>query len=70
MGFFDLFRRPDINAGVEKFRSIPGAVLLDVRFSEDRISMPVWKNSGAYRGLYCWTCGMMQNSGEVIFREA
>ena len=46
MGFFDFFRRPDINAGVEKFRSI------------------------AYRGLYCWTCGMMQNSGEVIFREA
>ena len=31
MGFFDLFRRPDINAGVEKFRSTPGAVLLDVR---------------------------------------
>ena len=31
MGFFDFFRRPDINAGVEKFRSIPGAVLLDVR---------------------------------------
>ena len=26
--------------------------------------MPVWKNSGAFRGLYCWTCGEMQNSGE------
>ena len=31
MGFFDLFRRPDINTGVEKYRSTPGAVLLDVR---------------------------------------
>ena len=31
MSFLDLFRRPDINAGVEKFRNTPGAVLLDVR---------------------------------------
>ena len=32
---FKLFRRPDINRGVEEFRSIPGALLLDVRTPEE-----------------------------------
>ena len=31
MGFFDLFRKTDINAGVEQACTTPGAVLLDVR---------------------------------------
>ena len=31
MGFFDFFRQPDINRGVEEFRQQEGAVLLDVR---------------------------------------
>ena len=31
MGFFDLFRMPDINQGVKSYMSTPGAVLLDVR---------------------------------------
>lgn len=31
MGFFDFLRGPDINQGVEEYRSTPGAVLLDVR---------------------------------------
>ena len=32
---FNLFRRPDINRGVEEFRNIPGALLLDVRTPEE-----------------------------------
>ncbi len=31
MGFFDFLKPADINAGVEKFKSTGGAVLLDVR---------------------------------------
>ena len=31
MGFFDFLKTPDINAGLERFRSLPGALLLDVR---------------------------------------
>ena len=31
MGFFDFFKTPDINEGVTRFQSTPGAVLLDVR---------------------------------------
>ena len=31
MGFFDFFKGPNINEGVEQFRNTPGAVLLDVR---------------------------------------
>ena len=31
MGIFDLFRQPDINQGVEEYRAVPQAVLLDVR---------------------------------------
>ena len=31
MGFFDLFRQPDINQGVEEYRAAPKAILLDVR---------------------------------------
>ena len=31
MGFFDLFRQPDINQGVEEYRAVPQAILLDVR---------------------------------------
>ncbi len=31
MGFFDFFKRPDINAGMEQFKNTKGAVLIDVR---------------------------------------
>ena len=31
MSLFSLLRGPDINRGVEEFRAVPGAVLLDVR---------------------------------------
>ena len=31
MGFFDFFRQPDIDQGVQTFHQTPGAVLLDVR---------------------------------------
>lgn len=41
MGFFDRFRAPDINSGVQQFKSTPGAALIDVReedeFAEGRI---------------------------------
>ena len=35
MGFFDLFRQPDINQGVEEYRAVPRAILLDVRTPEE-----------------------------------
>ena len=35
MGFLNLFRQPDINAGVAQFQQTPGAVLLDVRTAEE-----------------------------------
>ena len=35
MGFFDFFKQPDINRGVEEYRNTPGAVLLDVRTPEE-----------------------------------
>ena len=35
MGFFDFFHGPDINRGVEAYRSVPGAVLLDVRTPQE-----------------------------------
>ncbi len=35
MGFFDFFRSPDINAGVEEYAAKPGAVLLDVRSADE-----------------------------------
>ena len=35
MGFFDLFRQPDINQGVEEYRAVPQAILLDVRTPEE-----------------------------------
>ena len=31
MAFLDLFKRPDFQAGLERFRAAEGAVLLDVR---------------------------------------
>lgn len=31
MSFFDFFKRPDINQGVEEYQNVSGAVLLDVR---------------------------------------
>ena len=31
MGFFDVIKLPDIDKGVEAYKSVPGAVLLDVR---------------------------------------
>lgn len=35
MSFLDMFRRTDINEGFVRFRATPGAVLLDVRTSEE-----------------------------------
>ena len=35
MSFFDYFRQPDINRGVTGFRNTPGAILLDVRTSQE-----------------------------------
>jgi len=35
MGIFDLFKSPDINAGVRQFQQTPGAVLLDVRTPQE-----------------------------------
>ena len=35
MGFFDLFKQPDINQGVADFRKAPDALLLDVRSPEE-----------------------------------
>ena len=35
MGFFDFFRQADVNRGVKEYLATPGAVLLDVRTSEE-----------------------------------
>ncbi len=35
MGLFDFFRQPDINEGVKEFKTVPGAVLLDVRTAQE-----------------------------------
>jgi len=35
MGFFDFLKQPDINQGVKEYTATPGAVLLDVRTSEE-----------------------------------
>jgi len=35
MGIFDMFKRPNINEGVQECMSIPGAVLIDVRTKEE-----------------------------------
>lgn len=35
MGFFDFFRKPDINKGLEEFHSTEDALLLDVRTVEE-----------------------------------
>ena len=35
MGLFDFFKQADINQGVKKYAATPGAVLLDVRTSEE-----------------------------------
>jgi|LSQX01.3.fsa_nt_gb rhodanese-related sulfurtransferase len=35
MGFFDFFRKSDINQGVKDFQNTDGAVLLDVRTTEE-----------------------------------
>ena len=35
MGIFDLFRRPDIDAGVREYEHTVGGVLLDVRTEEE-----------------------------------
>lgn len=35
MGLFGLFKRSDIDAGVEKFKKTPGAVLIDVRNEDE-----------------------------------
>ena len=35
MGFFDLFKKLDIYAGLEQYKATPGAVLLDVREADE-----------------------------------
>jgi len=35
MGFFDFLKQADINQGVKEYSATPGAVLLDVRTSEE-----------------------------------
>ena len=35
MSFFDFFRQPDINQGVEDWRNTPGAILMDVRSPQE-----------------------------------
>ena len=35
MGFFDLFKQPDVNQGVKEFQRTSGAMLLDVRTPEE-----------------------------------
>jgi len=35
MGFFDFFKQPDIDQGVKEYLNSPGAVLLDVRTSQE-----------------------------------
>ena len=35
MGFFDFFRGPNINEGVNQFKDTPGAMLIDVRESNE-----------------------------------
>ena len=35
MSLFGFMKRPDINQGVEEYKSVPGAVLLDVRTPEE-----------------------------------
>ena len=35
MGFFDFFKQPNINQGIKDYQATPGAVLLDVRTSEE-----------------------------------
>ena len=35
MGFFDLFKQPDVNQGIKEFQRTSGAVLLDVRTPEE-----------------------------------
>lgn len=35
MGFFDFLKSPDINQGVNEYRSVPEAVLLDVRTPQE-----------------------------------
>ena len=35
MGFFDMFKKPDLYAGLEQWKNTPGAVLLDVREADE-----------------------------------
>ena len=35
MGLFDRFKPKDINLGIKEYESVPGAVLLDVRTSQE-----------------------------------
>ncbi|MBR3690558.1 MAG: rhodanese-like domain-containing protein [Eggerthellaceae bacterium] len=35
MGFFDFFKQPNINEGVEQYRETPNALLIDVRTPQE-----------------------------------
>ena len=35
MGFFDFLKQPDINQGVEQYKTTSGAILLDVRTPQE-----------------------------------
>ena len=35
MGFFDFLKQPDINRGIQEFMNMEGAILVDVRTSQE-----------------------------------
>ena len=37
MGFFDFFKQPDINQGIKDYQATPGAILLDVRTTQEYV---------------------------------
>ena len=46
MGIFDFLKQPDIHDGLQKFEKTPGAVLLDMRTSQEsrEVHIPGSKN--------------------------
>ncbi|MBS6546847.1 MAG: rhodanese-like domain-containing protein [Butyricicoccus pullicaecorum] len=63
MGFFDFLNIPDINQGVEAYRTTPDAVLLDVR-------MPDEYREGAIPGSKNIPLPMLEQAGRVIPSES
>ena len=59
MGIFDLFKRADINQGVQKYQQTAGAVLLDVRTAGEY-------REGHIPGSKNLDVGSIRNAGAVI----